>query len=120
MNPPIHMHDTTAQRAHPRAEIGERCWIETSKITLFARMENISLGGVFIRTATPIPDGTVLSIRWTLEEGGVDLEAKATVVWSRAIGHQGGLPAGMGLSFHPLAPALWKSIDAYVTRRLAS
>lgn len=73
-----------------------RCWCEGENITVYARIENLSEGGIFVRTSTPLERGT----RATLRFGTSGVEAPARVVWSRMEG-QGG-PPGMGLVFEDL------------------
>jgi uncharacterized protein (TIGR02266 family) len=71
-----------------------RCWGEGENITVYARIGNLSEGGIFLRTSTPLGEGS----RATLRFGADDcIEAPARVVWARVEG-QGG-PPGMGLIF---------------------
>ena len=72
-----------------------RCWCEGQNVTVFARIGNLSEGGLFLRTSTPLERGSRAVVRF----GGGDqpIEATARVVWSRLEG-QGG-PPGMGLIF---------------------
>lgn len=59
------------------------------------QLADLSLGGAFIRTPTPLATGEVveLSVRPPLSLGSIVL--RGYVVWSRAIGRQ----AGMGVEF---------------------
>lgn len=69
-----------------------RCWCEGENITVYARIGNLSEGGLFLRTSTPLIEGSRALLRF-----GNDIEAQARVVWARLEG-QGG-PPGMGLVF---------------------
>ncbi len=71
-----------------------RCWCEGDNITVYARIGNLSEGGLFLRTSTPLERGAKAMLRFGLQ---VTVEAWARVVWSRVEG-QGG-PPGMGLQF---------------------
>lgn len=71
-----------------------RCWCEGDNITVYARIGNLSEGGLFLRTSTPLERGAKAMLRFGLQ---VPVEAWAKVVWSRVEG-QGG-PPGMGLQF---------------------
>jgi uncharacterized protein (TIGR02266 family) len=71
-----------------------RCWCEGDNITVYARIGNLSEGGLFLRTSTPLERGARAVLRFGLEQ---PVEAVARVVWSRVEG-QGG-PPGMGLAF---------------------
>ncbi len=70
-----------------------RCWCEGENITVYARIGNLSEGGIFLRTSTPLERGSKAVLRF----GADGFETPARVVWSRVEG-QGGTP-GMGLEF---------------------
>ena len=70
-----------------------RVWCEGENITVYARVGNLSLGGLFLRTSTPLERGS----RATLRFGAAGVEVPGRVVWARLEG-QGG-PPGMGLEF---------------------
>lgn len=84
---------TTNNRKSERISSRLRCWCEGENITVYARIGNLSEGGIFLRTSTPLERGSVATLRF----GTSGLEAVARVVWSRMEG-QGG-PPGMGLQF---------------------
>ncbi|MBM4781553.1 MAG: TIGR02266 family protein [Archangiaceae bacterium] len=71
-----------------------RCWCEGENITVYARIGNLSEGGLFLRTSTPLNEGSRALLRFGNEN---PIEAQARVVWARLEG-QGG-PPGMGLVF---------------------
>lgn len=71
---------------------------------MYARIGNLSEGGIFVRTSTPLARGT----RAVLRFGADGLEASALVVWSRMEG-QGG-PPGMGLVFGDLPDPVREAI----------
>ena len=71
-----------------------RCWCEGENITVYARIGNLSEGGLFLRTSTPLIEGSRALLRFGSES---PVEAQARVVWARVEG-QGG-PPGMGLVF---------------------
>lgn len=81
-------------RRHSRISSRLRCWCEGENVTVYARIGNLSEGGLFLRTSTPLERGAVARVRFGTEE---PIEAPARVVWSRVEG-QGGVP-GMGLQF---------------------
>ena len=85
-----------------------RCWCEGENITVYARIGNLSEGGIFLRTSTPLERGT----RATLRFGTVGVEAPARVVWSRMEG-QGG-PPGMGLEFEGLEDGVRDAIKRLI------
>ncbi len=74
-----------------------RCWCESDNITLYARIANLSEGGLFLQTSTPLRTGGKALLR--LSSGEVsEVMAEATVMWSRPSRQDKG-PAGMGLRF---------------------
>jgi uncharacterized protein (TIGR02266 family) len=81
-------------RKFNRTQSKLRCWCEGENVTVYARVGNMSEGGLFVRTSTPLARGSVARLRIG---GEPSIEATARVVWSRVEG-QGGQP-GMGLAF---------------------
>jgi uncharacterized protein (TIGR02266 family) len=71
-----------------------RCWCEGENVTVYARIGNLSEGGLFLRTSTPLERGSRTVVRF----GETNIEATAQVVWARSNeGSEG--PPGMGLMF---------------------
>ena len=71
-----------------------RCWCEGENVTVYARIGNLSEGGLFLRTSTPLERGSRTVVRF----GDTNIEATAQVVWARKEeGLEG--PPGMGLVF---------------------
>lgn len=77
-----------------------RCWCEGENVTVYARIGNLSEGGLFLRTSTPLAMGAVALVRFGSEAAFV---TEARVVWSRSDGQLG--PAGMGLEFSSIDEA---------------
>ena len=81
-------------RRYNRVSSRLRCWCEGENITVYARIGNLSEGGLFLRTSTPLSEGSRALLRFGND---ATVEAQARVVWARLEG-QGG-PPGMGLEF---------------------
>jgi uncharacterized protein (TIGR02266 family) len=77
---------------------GLRCWCEGENVTFYARVGNLSEGGLFLRTNTPLATGSRAVVRLN-RSGEAEVQLLATVVWASAYGEG---PAGMGLCFEPL------------------
>jgi len=78
-----------------------RCWFEGENVTLYSRVGNLSEGGLFLRTSTPLQEGTRATVRLGAgEEAGQPFQTLAKVVWTRQ--NDGQRPPGMGLQFEPL------------------
>ncbi len=93
-------------RVHSRL----RCWCEGENVTVYARIGNLSEGGLFLRTSTPLPQGSTARIRF----GEPGIEAMATVMWARA--SDGGGPPGMGLRFQDVDDQRLEQIRRLVQR----
>jgi uncharacterized protein (TIGR02266 family) len=65
-------------------------------------MLNLSLGGAFIKTETPVPSGQPVMLRIFLDPAGQPLSFAGEVVWSRSTG--GDKEAGMGVKFTQMTP----------------
>ena len=90
----------TENRKNARFPSRLRCWCESENITLYARIANLSEGGLFLQTNTPLDTGRRMLLR--LSSGEVrEVMAEATVVWSRPQRQEKG-PPGMGLKFEGL------------------
>jgi uncharacterized protein (TIGR02266 family) len=63
-------------------------------VTVYARIGNLSEGGLFLRTSTPLGLGSTATVRFGQDAA---IEAQATVMWCRSEGDSG--PPGMGLRF---------------------
>ena len=85
---------TSENRKYTRVLSRLRCWCEGENVTVYARIGNLSEGGLFLRTSTPLSQGSKATLRFGAD---ATIEAQAKVVWCRADGDSG--PPGMGLQF---------------------
>ena len=79
---------------------------------------NLSLGGMFIRTDSALPLGTVLPIEFRLGEDFELIKGTGRVVWVRDEGIDDDDPAGMGIRFLELTPGSRELIFRMVERRV--
>ena len=77
-------------RRYDRIDTRLRCWCEGEGVTFYARMANLSEGGLFVRTRAPLDVGAQATVRFETRPG-VAVTAGARVMWTR--------PDGMGLRF---------------------
>jgi uncharacterized protein (TIGR02266 family) len=63
---------------------------------------NISEGGVYLRTFEPLPEGTLLHIKFMLPHDTVPIDIAADVVWTHPLGIHLDSEPGMGLRFRDL------------------
>lgn len=85
------------KRQHARFATRLRVWCEGDDVTLFGRVGNLGEGGLFVHTGTPFTQGARARVRLKDLGTGGEVQAHATVVWSRRTGAS--FPAGMGLRF---------------------
>jgi hypothetical protein len=70
------------KRRHPRLETGLRCWIGSTRHTLYVQLHDVSLGGLSVRAPVPFPPATTIEVGLELP-GGRRLRARGQVVWVR-------------------------------------
>lgn len=108
-------------RRHKRIPSRLRCWCEGDNVTFYARVGDLSEGGLFLRTSTPLARGSKTLVRLH----GVDrleLRAEATVVWARseeapgAHAREPAGPPGMGLQFSELGPTALEQLRCILTQ----
>lgn len=81
--------------------------------------DNLSLGGMFIRTTTPAPIGTVFDFEFCLEEGEPLIHGIGQVIWVRERDMGFDHPAGIGVRFLFVDPEGRQLIERMVADRLA-
>ncbi|MGQ0508628.1 MAG: TIGR02266 family protein [Myxococcaceae bacterium] len=105
-------------RKHKRVHSHARCWCEGTNVTFYSRVGNVSEGGLFVSTNTPLPPGAQTRIRLELSPAE-SLTVSATVVWARSAGEVG--PAGMGLAFkQPDSTQQRAQISAFIAAEVAA
>lgn len=104
------------RRRHPRVSLRARCWCETDDITLYARVSNVSEGGMFIRTYAPLERGSPARVRFQVDPTGAEVAAEAVVVWVREASEPENVAPGMGVQFLSLDEPSREALRAYVQR----
>jgi len=75
--------------------------------------KNLSLGGMFIRTVYPLPEGTEMNVRFAIPEIELDFSVVAKVVWS-AVSKESEEDSGMGINFLNMSEKKSKMLKAYI------
>lgn len=105
-------------RKHSRVPSRMRCWCEGDNVTLYSRVGNVSEGGLFLRTSTPLREGVRATVRLGVgEEDGPELQTLAKVVWARQNGQP--WPSGMGLQFDALDEASLEQLRRIISHERA-
>jgi uncharacterized protein (TIGR02266 family) len=90
------------RRQYGRVQVNHEFQSLDEFITEYVR--DISYGGVFIRTESPLPTGTLVDLRFTIIADELEtLEGTGLVV--RSVYPGGGAVAGMGVAFDELTEA---------------
>jgi uncharacterized protein (TIGR02266 family) len=95
-------------RKSGRIDARLRCWCEGERVTFYARIANLSEGGMFLRTRTPLELGAPALLRFPGKDPGEEISAQATVMWTRD--EHGSWPAGMGLRFDQVDSRILEAI----------
>ena len=97
-------------RAVVRLEVEER---ELFRVPLYVTA-NLSVGGMFLITKTPLPPQTELKLRFRLPKDRVYIQTVAKVLWAREESTAPGPPPGMGVQFLECAPADREKLRAFL------
>jgi uncharacterized protein (TIGR02266 family) len=81
-----------------------------------ALITNLSRGGVFIQTQTPLPVGTPIQLRLQIADTGSELEVAGVVVSNNVGPALGTAAKGMGVRFSEEVPEMLKQIDELYER----
>lgn len=112
--------DSSPQR-YPRTDLRRKVSLKFKEFQGFVNeySENVSAGGMFIRTTSPQPVGTVFDFEFTLGDDYTLIHGLGEVVWVRERDEGFDRPPGMGVRFLSLDPGSRKLIDRMVAERLA-
>ena len=95
--------DGSSKRIHPRSALTLLVQYHFESLDEFVSeyAEDVSLGGMFIKTDTPPPKGSVIFLQFSLSDGSKLVEGLAKVAWclSPAEAEASDRIAGMGVQF---------------------
>lgn len=78
-------------------------------------IRNLSLGGIFIETKTPLPMNTKLKVEFRLPEMRAPITAFGLVVHTLRVGHtKKSCVSGMGIRFAELEPSSRQMLESYL------
>src|SRR5690348_7089045 len=78
---------------------------------------DISHGGIFIKTKSPLEPGALIRLELQLSDATPVIQGSGRVRWRRAQVAEGALPAGMGIEFVRLEPSSRSLVDRIVDAR---
>jgi uncharacterized protein (TIGR02266 family) len=99
-------------RREPRLPLAVEVTYRTAGAFLVSYSVNLSKGGIFIESVTPLPIGSHVSLKFDVPGAGA-LEVEGEVAWVRS-GSPDGLPDGMGVQFARLDERYGDVIDEMV------
>jgi uncharacterized protein (TIGR02266 family) len=108
---------TPATRQYERVIAPIRCWCEANEVLIFAPVGNISEGGLFLKTSSPLPTGMTAKLRISVPHLPV-VETRAVVAWSRTLGSEA--PCGMGMRFEDMSPGDRANISRWMHSQTSS
>lgn len=94
------------RRQFPRVRLATQVECRDTVLLTFSR--DVSRGGMFVESPSPLPTGSILNLRFNLDDQS-SIVAKAVVTYQVK-------KFGMGVQFLDLTPENRKSVDAYVAR----
>lgn len=108
-------------REHERLPITLTVNCQTDMDFLSADAKDISQGGMFLRTAAPLPEGTELSLCFNIPEIAIEFCVTAEIIWAVSSGDTKDEKAcGMGLRFINLSKDRSKQLGEYISSSLKS
>ena len=97
-------HKKGDRRKYPRVRLATQVECEAAMILTFSR--DVSVGGMFVETNTPLPTGAILTLRFNLDNQ-TSIVAKGVVTYQIK-------KFGMGVHFLDLTPEDRRSLEGYV------
>jgi hypothetical protein len=85
------------RRRYQRYAVRCSCWLERAESALYATTADIGRGGLFLRTAVPVPHGTSVDVVLDLEGDLPRVLAEGIV--TRAVPRRRGVRHGVGVEF---------------------
>ncbi|MFV2081564.1 MAG: TIGR02266 family protein [bacterium] len=101
------------RRQHPRIPVRVEVFYGHGADFASDYMLNVSRGGLFIETFSPLDIGTRIDLRFSLPAFTNIFNVKGEVVWKRPAG-QGTSPPGMGVQFVEVDKKDAELIDSFV------
>lgn len=99
-------HKKGDRRKFPRVRLATQVECEAAVMLTYSR--DVSQGGMFVESTTPLPTGSILTLRFNLDNQ-TSVAAKAVVTYQVK-------KFGMGVQFLDLTPEHRKSIEDYVAQ----
>lgn len=100
------------KRVMPRVDTNLNIAYTSSGASRYSYMLNLSGGGIFIKTDTPLPIDAELTMSFRLPGDPDMLQVRGRVVWTKP--ETRAFPAGMGVQFLDPPPECARKIQSFV------
>ncbi|UJR84730.1 TIGR02266 family protein [Sandaracinus amylolyticus] len=106
-------------RKDKRADVSLKVRYKSATIDEFIEQyaKDISRGGVFIKSKSPMPVGTLLKFEIQLKDESPLIHGVGRVVWKREASDSSDSPSGMGIKFIRMDPECRVMVDKIVVQR---
>ncbi len=101
------------KRVHERVDVKLEVTFNTGKQLISSYMNNVSRGGLFIRTEKPLPLNTEVELNFRLPDSYKVFKTRGLVVWNSPPG--GKKIPGMGVQFREMSAEDQEIIDKVIT-----
>lgn len=105
--------EQTGRRAHPRVPVLLQVAYRSAGSFLVSYSLNLSKGGLFLESTSPLPPGTELTLQLSVPGTPGQTTLSGRVAWIRQEGDESG-PPGMGVAFSDLDGRVGRIIDGLV------
>lgn len=102
-------------RVHPRVELHVEVTLESGHNFYTGLSSNVSEGGLFVASDTPLPIGTRLLVRFALEGEAATIDAVCEVCWLRP--RSADFPTGFGMRFLEISDEALARVATFVAGR---
>ncbi|MBE9536197.1 MAG: TIGR02266 family protein [Proteobacteria bacterium] len=108
-----------SKREHERLPITLTVNYRTDMDFLNAAAKDISLGGMFLKALSPLPEGTELNLCFNIPEIPIEFCVKAEIIWAVSSAEADyEKDCGMGLKFINLSKERSKQLEDYINKKL--
>ena len=106
------------KRKNPRIETNIEIMFREAGSFIKSYMINVSKGGVFIKTPSPLPIDSPVNLQMQMPDDNETMEIKGCVVWSNPMGEKNSFPTGMGIQFVNMKPEHEEKILVFVKKHM--
>ncbi len=108
-----------SNREHERLPITLTVNYRTDMDFLNASAKDISMGGMFLRTTSPLPEGTELNLCFNIPEVTMEFCVNAEIIWAVSSSEtENEEDCGMGLKFVNISKERSRLLGDYINKKI--